>query len=184
MFLKELSYRPETKSFGAFLNPSLITHKGELGKKLTLGFNENIIKYNRIKFLSMNNINKQIDYWKKSADRNWKTTQGLLRLKHYDACLFFCHLTLEKILKGLVVKHTNKPAPYIHDLANLAAAANLTLSKEQIDNLRIITTFNISSRYDDEKFTFYKSCTKEYTEKYFNISKKLYLWLKKQFQKK
>jgi len=129
-------------------------------------------------------MDKQIDYWKKSADHDWKTALDLFKTKHYDACLFFCHLTLEKILKGLVVEHTNQPAPYIHDLANLAITANLTLSKEQIDNLRIITTFNISGRYDNEKFAFYKSCTKEYTERYLNISKKLYLWLKRQYQKK
>lgn len=129
-------------------------------------------------------MNKQINYWKKSAEHNWKTALDLLKTKHYDACLFFCHLTLKKILKGLAVQHTDKPAPYIHDLANLAATANLILSKEQINQLRIITTFNISGRYDDEKFVFYKSCDKKYTEKYFNISNELRLWLKKQYQKK
>lgn len=39
--------------------------------------------------------------------------------KRYDACLFFCHLVLEKLLKGLVVKRTEKAAPCIHDLAEL-----------------------------------------------------------------
>lgn len=129
-------------------------------------------------------MNKQIDYWKKSADNNWQTALDLLKTKHYDACLFFCHLTLEKILKGLVVQCTDKPAPYIHDLANLAATANLMLLKEQVDQLRIITTFNISGRYDDEKFNFYKSINKEYAEKYLNITNELQLWLKKQYQKK
>ncbi|MEA2065116.1 MAG: HEPN domain-containing protein [Patescibacteria group bacterium] len=52
----------------------------------------------------MDRINKQIEYWKKSADRNWKTATGLFQLKRYDSCLFFCHLTLEKILKGLFAK--------------------------------------------------------------------------------
>ncbi len=79
-------------------------------------------------------MNKQIDYWKKSADYNWKTALDLFKTKHHDACLFFCHLTLEKIIKGLVVEYTDEPAPYIHDLANLATTANLTLSKKQIDN--------------------------------------------------
>lgn len=132
----------------------------------------------------MKNTAKQIAYWKESAGRNWKTAQGLLKLKHYDACLFFCHLTLEKMLKGLVVKETNKSAPYIHDLENLALIAKLLLSKEQKENLKTITRFNIGVRYDDDKFAFYKLCTKEYAERYFNISKELYLWLKKKYQKK
>lgn len=47
----------------------------------------------------MNNINKQITYWKKSAERDWQTALDLFKTKHYDACLFFCHLALEKFLK-------------------------------------------------------------------------------------
>lgn len=132
----------------------------------------------------MKNIEKQIDYWKRSSARNLESARGLLKLKHYDACLFFCHLALEKMLKGLVTEYTNKPAPYIHDLENLALIAELLISKEQKDNLKTITRFNIGGHYDDDKFAFYKMCTKEYTEKYFNISKELYLWLKKQYRKK
>ena len=129
-------------------------------------------------------MNKQIDYWKKSAEHNWKTALDLLKTKHYDACLFFCHLTLEKILKGLVVERTNKPAPYIHDLERLALVAEIPISKEQSKYLKIITRFNIGGRYDDEKLAFYKSCAKEYAEKYLSISNELKLWLKKQYQKK
>lgn len=129
-------------------------------------------------------MNKQIDYWKKSADHNWETALDLLKTKHYDACLFFCHLTLEKILKGLVVECTNKQAPYIHDLEKLALMATLTISPEQSEHLKTITRFNIGGRYDDEKFNFYKSINKEYAEKYLNISNELQLWLKKQYQKK
>lgn len=132
----------------------------------------------------MSDLRKQIEYWKKSADRDWDTAEFLLKTKHYDTCLFFCHLTLEKILKGLVAARIRKPAPFTHDLAKLSIEADIILSEEQIQNLRIITGFNIATRYDDAKFSFYKQCTKSYTEKYFNISKNLYLWLKKQFPKK
>lgn len=129
-------------------------------------------------------MNKQIDYWNKSAEHSWKTALDLLKTKHYDACLFFCHLTLEKALKGLAIKRANKPAPYIHDLERLALIAKLSISPERSEYLKTITRFNIGGRYDDEKLTFYKSCTKKYAEKYFNISNELRLWLKKQYQKK
>lgn len=132
----------------------------------------------------MSDLQKQVDYWTKSAKRDWDTAEFLLKTKRYDACLFFCHLTLEKILKGLVAARTGKPAPFTHDLAKLSIEAHIVLDEEQIKNLRIITGFNIATRYDDAKFSFYKQCTKSYTEKYFNISKNLYLWLKKQFPKK
>ena len=133
----------------------------------------------------MNQISEQINYWKKSAERNWKTALSLFKTKHYDACLFFCHLTIEKLLKGLIVEQTKKPASYTHYLEELATKLiKLNLTKEQINNLKIITNFNIAGRYDDAKFAFYKKCTKKYTEKYLKICEELYLCLKKQYLKK
>lgn len=132
----------------------------------------------------MTDFQKQINYWKKSGEKNWKVAQSLFNLGHCDACLFFCHLSLEKLLKGLVVEQSKKAAPYIHDLTELTEIARLKLSDEQIQNLRLITGFNIASRYDDIKFAFYRQCTKSYAEKYFKISQELYLWFKKQYPKK
>ena len=91
---------------------------------------------------------------------------------------------IEKILKGLVVKKTKNHAPYTHDLERLVLLTNLSISKEQLQNLKIITEFNIAGRYDDTKSQFYKKCAQKYTEKYFEVCKELYLWLKKEFQKK
>ena len=131
----------------------------------------------------MVNTKEQIEYWKTSAGRNWKTALGLFELKRYDSCLFFCHLTIEKMLKGLVVRQTKKLAPYIHHLEKLAELAELKIADEQRINLRIITRFNVSGRYDDVKHNFYKIVDKPYAEKYLKISKELILWLKKQYQK-
>ncbi|MFH1564706.1 MAG: hypothetical protein ABIC82_02540 [bacterium] len=49
---------------------------------------------------------------------------------------------------------------------------------------KIINAFNIAVRYDNIKEAFHKKATKKYTEEYFNISKDLFLWLKKQYLKK
>lgn len=132
----------------------------------------------------MDRQKRQIEYWRASAERNWRTANFLFKGKRYDACLFFCHLTIEKMLKGLIVKNEKKAAPYTHDLAELANIAKVNFGDEQIKDLRIITNFNIAGRYDNEKFSFYKQCTKSYTEKYFLISKQFYLWLKKEYLKK
>jgi len=125
-----------------------------------------------------------IEYWRNGAQRSFSTAKYLYEGKKYSDCLFFCHLTLEKILKGLVVERTKTHAPYIHKLVDLAKIAKVKLNKEQLDYLSRITEFNIVGRYDAFKYAFYKKCDKKYTEKYFNISKELYLWLKKEYQKK
>ncbi|MDI6883175.1 MAG: HEPN domain-containing protein [Patescibacteria group bacterium] len=131
------------------------------------------------------NIKKVIDYWIKGAEHNYQTAKFLYKGKRYPDCLFFCHLMIEKILKTLVVKETKTHAPYTHQLVDLAKIAKIRLTPEQIDYLTEITEFNIMARYNAYKFDFYKRCTKNYTEKYYQISKNLYLWLKKQlYQKK
>jgi HEPN domain-containing protein len=124
-------------------------------------------------------IQAQIKYWKESAKRSWETAQDLFKLNRRDACLFFCHLSLEKILKSLIVKHAQKTPPYIHDLAKLANLAGLKLTQGKIQELRTITIFNIAARYDEIKFQFYKKCTPIFTKKYLKITKNLYNEFKK-----
>lgn len=131
----------------------------------------------------MTALQKQIQYWRESGKRNFETAHFLFRGKRYDACLFFCHLSIEKLLKGLIVLQTKKPAPYIHNLEKLAELAKLEVSLKRLQYFRIITTFNIAGRYDDAKYKFYKKCTPSFTQKYFSIVKELFLWLEKEYQK-
>lgn len=132
----------------------------------------------------MTNTQKQISYWKTSAMRDQKTAVVLFEAKRYDACLFFCHLNLEKLLKGLVAQKTKKFAPRIHDLSELAKRSKIELTEDQLKELRIITKFNVASRYDSYKYDFYKECTKKYALRYLEISKNLSLCLKKLYPKK
>lgn len=76
----------------------------------------------------MNNLKEQIDYWKKSAEKNWDAANVLFNSKHYDFCLFTAHLAIEKLLKGLVVIETKETPPFIHNLEKLARIAKLSFS--------------------------------------------------------
>lgn len=126
-------------------------------------------------------LEKTIAFWRNSGDKNWKTAQSLFRLKHYDMCLFCCHLTLEKYLKALAMSINNDNPPPIHDLNRLAEIAGLNLTAEQEKQLNEISTFNIQARYDDIKLSFYKKATAHFTAQYFNVTHQLLIWLKKQF---
>ncbi len=130
------------------------------------------------------NCGKIINHWIKSSQHDFETAEFLFKGKKYPECLFFCHLMIEKILKGLVVVKTKKQPPYIHYLDKLVIETGLDFTEEQMNQFKIITTFNIRARYDNYKSSFYKKCDKQYTKKYFDISKKLYLWLEKQYPKK
>ncbi len=122
-----------------------------------------------------------IRYWERSSESDFAVAQELFKSKRYSYALFFCHLALEKLLKGFIVKHTKKSAPLEHNLVRLAKEAGFNLSDEQNDLLADITTFNIKARYDDYKTNFYKKATLTYAQKYINETKNLILWLKKNY---
>lgn len=130
------------------------------------------------------NLKKLLAYWQKGSDNDWMVAQKLFKLGHYNYCLFFCHLALEKQLKALVVSHVKNQAPFIHDLYALALKADLTFDFEQRKNLETITTFNMEARYDNVKLAFYKKATKKYAEKYLKISVNIKIWLEKELTKK
>ena len=129
------------------------------------------------------NTKKIVEYWRDLSDHDWETAQSLWQSKKYDACLFYCHLTLEKLLKGLVVHKTKKTAPHTHDLIELLEKTNIQTNKEQVKRLAIFTSFNMRCRYPQDKFAFYKLCTHKFSEQYFYEAKELILWLKKYYQK-
>ena len=132
------------------------------------------------------NIPKLLNYYHKTAEHDLETVESLWRTKRYDACLFFCHLVLEKMLKGIVTKETKTHPPYTHHLLDLIRKTSFhtQLTKEQWKILSDINEFNVAGRYPDIKLRFYKKCTKEYSEFYYKFTKKFYPWIKQHLLKK
>jgi HEPN domain-containing protein len=126
--------------------------------------------------------NEIVEYWINASEGDFELSQSLFESKRYSYSLFFTHLAVEKLLKGLIVHNTHNTAPYEHNLVRLAEVTGIAFSEEQLDLLTDITTFNIKGRYDDYKNQFYKTATREYTEKYLTQAKELIQWLKKHFQ--
>lgn len=115
-----------------------------------------------------------IEYWKSTAEHDYDTMISLYRSKRYDACLFFGHLILEKILKAHYVKTTKNESPHTHNLSDLAKLSKANLLEEELDFLADVNRFNIRTRYPDDKLKFYKACTLEYTKNNLDKIKKLF----------
>ena len=128
---------------------------------------------NNIKF----NTKKIFTFWYESSIKDFNTMDNLFISKDYNWTLFLGHLVIEKLLKAYFVKKFNKHPLFTHDLLRLAIKCGLQLSEEQQDNLDMITTFNISARYDNYKETFYQKCTKDFTEKWIVKIKELRQWI-------
>lgn len=132
----------------------------------------------------MNNKDEILNFWIKSSDDDAELFKNLFENKHYVYSLFFVHLSIEKLLKGLIVALTSNPAPYEHNLVRLAELTKIDFTENQLDLLAEITAFNIKGRYDDYKNQFYKIATEEYTSKYLVKAFELIQWLKKHLPEK
>jgi HEPN domain-containing protein len=124
----------------------------------------------------------EINYWLKGAAHDLDVAEALFAAKKYDWCLFLAHLVLEKTMKAFYVRDNNKMPPPIHKLDVLAAHTRLELNEDKIRFLKEINEFNLEARYPDKKLSFYKLCTHEFTEKYFNKIKEFYQWLIKEIK--
>lgn len=117
-------------------------------------------------------------FWFGSAKSNRTVAYDNYRLGHFDWALFFYHLTLEKLLKGIMTKNGDIPPP-THDLLKLAKRANIDPEESYKEYFKEITTYNIEARYDDYKRSFYKKATKVYAKKWMDICEEIYIWLQK-----
>ena len=127
----------------------------------------------------MDNINL-MEYWINSSEEDYNVMKYLYKGKKNSYSLFFGHLVVEKLLKGLYAKN-NKENPYTmksHNLLALAEKCNLDLTDEQVEKLQIITQFNISARSDDYKESFNKTCADEYTAMQIKNIEEVTIWLK------
>ncbi len=114
-------------------------------------------------------------YWKKTARRDFRTMQHLFETRRYSDSLFFGHIVLEKILKGIYVTQHNKHAPYSHDLIFLYKnIKDRNLTDDEVKLLDEVNDFNINARYPGITLEFYKLATKSYTRNYINLITNLY----------
>lgn len=133
----------------------------------------------RTKSIWMDQAQKIIEYWSSASKQDFETAEILFENKRYHHVLFFCHLSIEKILKAVIIKKTQGAPPLLHDLVRLAEKAEIELSAKQKNELVEISVFNIEARYDNYKFSFYKKANKRFASKYVNKTRKILVWLNK-----
>ena len=124
------------------------------------------------------NENEIVKNWSDASKQDLETAEILFENEKYHHALFFCHLSIEKYFKAIIVKTTKKAPPLIHDLVRLAEKTDIKLTNKIKNELADISAFNIQARYDDYKLSFYKKANKRFTTKYFKITKEILIWLK------
>jgi HEPN domain-containing protein len=79
------------------------------------------------------NKEEKIEYWVKSSRRDWKVANHLFEKGDCAYALFFGHLTIEKLLKGIFVEKFDEVPPYTHRLVFLAEKVELDMSSDRLN---------------------------------------------------
>jgi HEPN domain-containing protein len=125
-----------------------------------------------------------IQYWLHAAELDIASMDNFIRMRENTWALFIGHLIIEKTLKALYVQNVGTQVPHTHNLIQLASVSGLEITDDLYDKLDTISTFNISTRYPDDKFAFYKQATSEFVSIQTKIIKDIYQWLLSQIKTK
>lgn len=118
--------------------------------------------------------NDAVEAWKLSAIEDLKLGEDLLERGNNAHSLFFLHLAIEKIIKGIHQHLKHEPSLFIHDLYKLAIRAGIEVSEREKLELDEISTFNIAARYDIFKLRLHQKATPEYAKTWMEFGKRLF----------
>jgi HEPN domain-containing protein len=123
------------------------------------------------------NVRKTIEYWTRSAEYDLEVADSLFENKKYHYALFFGHLAIEKILKGIFVKKKLEHAPFSHSLTILSREAELDINGERLEKLAEFMEFYIEGRYPRDMESVFRKCSENYTREKLGEIKEMYQWL-------
>ena len=116
--------------------------------------------------------------WIKSSNYDIATASAILKAKRYVYVIFFCHLSIEKLLKGSVCKITHKLPPKTHDLFLLLKLANLNLPENHELLIAHLNTASIPTRYPEDMSKISKQYNRSVAQRYLKAAKDFLKWLK------
>lgn len=115
-----------------------------------------------------------VKFWLEGANEDWEFALGVWKSgKQLHNALFFAQLSLEKTLKALHYFKKEDHPLLTHDLRLLSQKLDLSIDEETRTDLKKISSFNISARYDDYKARFRREATKEFVDKWMKRSSEI-----------
>jgi len=94
---------------------------------------------------------KNIEYWLSGAFNDFDTAMILITNKKFVHGLFFCHLSIEKILKALLVKETGNLPPKSHNLRYIQELAKVQVNDDEKILMSVLMKYQLEGRYPDYK---------------------------------
>ena len=118
--------------------------------------------------------------WYFQSDYDLETAVDMLKSGRAVYCIFMCHLSLEKALKGLLIKKKGEFPSKSHSLIYFVDKIEIKLSESQFEFLFMLNKISVPTRYPEDLRKLFLAYTKERTESILQQTKEMQLWIKQQ----
>jgi len=127
-------------------------------------------------------MEQQLKYeeWFFQSDYDLETAYQMLQSGRNIYCVFMCHLSLEKALKGLFIKRLNEFPPKLHALMYFVNKIQLVLSDENLLFIEKLDGLSIVTRYPEDLRAMIALYTSDQTKNIYEQTKMIQQWLKQQ----
>lgn len=121
---------------------------------------------------------KRVREWLRQSSYDMKTAEAMFKSKRYIYAVFMCHLSIEKILKGLYTQMLGDVPPKSHNLIFLVEKLKLELPEDIYDFVFMLNGLSVPTRYPDDLQNLLKVYNKAKTRKVLDRAKEVLKWLK------
>lgn len=118
--------------------------------------------------------------WFFQSDYDLDTASDMFASKRNVYCIFMCHLSLEKALKGLYVKRKIKFPPKSHSLVYFIEVLMLELSEDYGEFIFTLNKISVPTRYPDDLKKLFTAFSDERTATLLSKTKEIQSWIKQQ----
>lgn len=126
---------------------------------------------------------KNSQEWGRQADYDMDTAKAMFDSERHIYCVFMCHLSIEKALKGLFAVKLGKNPSKTHSLVYLAQSTRLNLPEHIREFLEMLDSVSVPTRYPEELQELIKEYSKDKTKNLLDESEKTLKWLKQELEK-
>ena len=127
-------------------------------------------------------MGQQLKYkeWFFQSDYDLETAYQMLQSGRNVYCVFMCHLSLEKALKGLFIKKFNEFPLKLHDLIYFVNRMSLSPEETHLTFLMWLNRMAIITRYPENLRSMIKLFSKKQTSNVYEQTKTIQQWIKQQ----
>ena len=126
---------------------------------------------------------KDYQEWFLQSDYDFQVAETLFRTEKYIYCVFLCHLSVEKYLKGIYLRDLQKEPPKFHSLGYFIDACELRIPENMNDYILEISDMAVLTRYPDSLVNLKEEFEKNVTQDLLNKTQEFLKWLKTEYTK-